>query len=85
MGWLVGDGIVAARAAAEQDDLKDRVAVGVVDRLEVVEVNERRYTGSQFGGIRETQEMLDFCAEHNVTADIDLIRADRINEAYGRA
>jgi uncharacterized zinc-type alcohol dehydrogenase-like protein len=46
--------------------------------------NERNYTGSQFGSIRETQEMLDFCAEHNVTADIELIRADQINDAYKR-
>jgi uncharacterized zinc-type alcohol dehydrogenase-like protein len=46
--------------------------------------NERNYTGSQFGSIRETQEMLDFCAEHDVTADIELIRADQINDAYER-
>jgi uncharacterized zinc-type alcohol dehydrogenase-like protein len=36
------------------------------------------------GGIRETQEMLDFCAEHNITADVELIRIEQINEAYER-
>ncbi|WP_043497288.1 NAD(P)-dependent alcohol dehydrogenase [Georgenia sp. SUBG003] len=46
--------------------------------------NERTLAGSQFGGIRETQEMLDFCAEHGVTADVELISADRINEAFDR-
>lgn len=41
-------------------------------------------TGSMIGGIPETQEMLDFCAEHGITAEIELISADRINEAYDR-
>lgn len=40
--------------------------------------------GSMIGGIPEIQEMLDFCAEHKIVADIDLIRADQINEAYER-
>ncbi|MEU6443281.1 NAD(P)-dependent alcohol dehydrogenase [Streptomyces sp. NPDC047046] len=40
--------------------------------------------GSAIGGIPETQEMLDFCAEHHLGADIELIRADQINEAYER-
>jgi uncharacterized zinc-type alcohol dehydrogenase-like protein len=40
--------------------------------------------GSGIGGIRETQEMLDFCAEHNITCDIELIRIDEINDAYKR-
>ncbi|KAL1738317.1 hypothetical protein HDZ31DRAFT_51185, partial [Schizophyllum fasciatum] len=40
--------------------------------------------GSMIGGIRETQEMLDFCAEHNITADIEVIPATYINEAYER-
>jgi len=42
------------------------------------------FSGSLIGGIRETQEMLDFCAEHNIVSDIELIRADQINEAYER-
>ncbi len=40
--------------------------------------------GSLIGGIRETQEMLDFCAEHRVVADVEVIPIDRINEAYER-
>lgn len=40
--------------------------------------------GSMIGGITETQEMLDFCAEHNIVADIELIKAEQINEAYER-
>jgi uncharacterized zinc-type alcohol dehydrogenase-like protein len=40
--------------------------------------------GSGIGGIRETQEMLDFCAEHNIVSDIELIRIDEINDAYKR-
>ncbi|WP_328319312.1 NAD(P)-dependent alcohol dehydrogenase [Streptomyces sp. NBC_00388] len=40
--------------------------------------------GSGIGGIRETQEMLDFCAEHGLGAEIEVIAADRINEAYER-
>ncbi|MBO0810472.1 MAG: NAD(P)-dependent alcohol dehydrogenase [Microlunatus sp.] len=42
------------------------------------------FAGSSIGGIRETQEMLDFCAEHGLAADIELIGADKINEAYER-
>jgi uncharacterized zinc-type alcohol dehydrogenase-like protein len=40
--------------------------------------------GSMIGGIPETQEMLDFCAEHGLGAEIEVISADRINEAYDR-
>ncbi|MFJ6794706.1 NAD(P)-dependent alcohol dehydrogenase [Streptomyces sp. NPDC091268] len=40
--------------------------------------------GSMIGGIAETQEMLDFCAEHGLGAEIEVISADRINEAYER-
>lgn len=36
------------------------------------------------GGIAETQEMLDFCSKHNITADIELINIQQINEAYER-
>ena len=42
------------------------------------------YTGSLIGGIAETQEMLDFCAGHGVAADIEVVRADQLNEAYDR-
>ncbi len=40
--------------------------------------------GSSIGGIRETQEMLDFCAEHGITADVEVIPMHRVNEAYDR-
>ncbi|HSO14745.1 MAG TPA: NAD(P)-dependent alcohol dehydrogenase [Arthrobacter sp.] len=42
------------------------------------------YAGSLIGGIAETQEMLDFCAEHGVTSDVEVVRADQLNEAYDR-
>lgn len=44
----------------------------------------RRLAGSIIGGIRQTQEMLDFCAEHGITADVEVIPIQKINEAYGR-
>ena len=44
----------------------------------------RALAGSAIGSMPETQEMLDFCAEHGVVADIELIRADQINDAYER-
>jgi uncharacterized zinc-type alcohol dehydrogenase-like protein len=44
----------------------------------------RHLAGSLIGGIRETQEMLDFCAEHGITADIELIPVDQVNAAYER-
>ncbi len=46
--------------------------------------DRRSYAGSMIGGVRETQEMLDFCAEHHYGAEIEVISADRINEAYER-
>src|SRR4028118_342421 len=44
----------------------------------------RSFAGSMIGGIAETQEMLDFCAEHNIPADIEMIDIRQINEAYER-
>ena len=44
----------------------------------------RQLAGSIIGGIRETQEMLDFCAEHGIVADIEMIRIQQINEAFER-
>lgn len=44
----------------------------------------RSFAGSAIGGIRETQEMLDFCGEHHITPEIELISADKIDEAYER-
>lgn len=40
--------------------------------------------GSNIGGIAETQEMLDFCGQHNITADVEMIKFDQVNEAYER-
>jgi uncharacterized zinc-type alcohol dehydrogenase-like protein len=44
----------------------------------------RQLAGSLIGGIRETQEMLDFCAQHKIVSDIELINMDYINTAYER-
>ncbi len=44
----------------------------------------RSWAGSMIGGIRETQEMLDFCAEHNIGATVEKISADQIDEAWDR-
>ncbi len=44
----------------------------------------RSFAGSMIGGIRETQEMLDFCAEHGLGAEVEVIPVDKINEAYER-
>jgi uncharacterized zinc-type alcohol dehydrogenase-like protein len=46
--------------------------------------NRRAVAGSLVGGLRETQEMLDFCAEHNTPPEIEVISADQIDEAYDR-
>lgn len=47
-------------------------------------MKRRSLAGSMIGGIAETQEMLDFCAERGVVADIEMIRAEEINQAYER-
>ena len=44
----------------------------------------RQIGGSLIGGIKETQEMLDFCAKHQITSDIEMISIEKINEAYER-
>ena len=65
------------------------VNVGVPDKPLDVNVfsllsARRSYAGSMIGGIRETQEMLDFCAEHGIVSEIELIGAEQINDAYQR-
>ena len=47
-------------------------------------MKRRQLAGSGIGGIRETQEMLDFCADHHIASDIELIPIQQINEAYKR-
>ena len=46
--------------------------------------HRRSFAGSMIGGIRETQEMLEFCAKHNIVPKIEVISADQIDEAYKR-
>lgn len=46
--------------------------------------HRRSFAGSAIGGIRETQEMLDFCAEHGIAPETEMIGAEQINEAYER-
>ena len=47
-------------------------------------MGRRSFAGSGIGGIRETQEMLDFCAEHEIASDIEMIEIQQVNEAYER-
>ncbi|MEI7789099.1 MAG: NAD(P)-dependent alcohol dehydrogenase [Chlorobiaceae bacterium] len=47
-------------------------------------MQRRHLSGSLIGGIRETQEMLDFCAEHGVLSDVEVIPVQKVNEAYER-
>jgi uncharacterized zinc-type alcohol dehydrogenase-like protein len=47
-------------------------------------MRRRSLAGSAIGGIAETQEMLDFCGKHNVTADVEVIPIQKVNEAYER-
>jgi uncharacterized zinc-type alcohol dehydrogenase-like protein len=65
------------------------VNVGAPAELVSVEVfafimGRRSWAGSPIGGIKETQEMLNFCAEHDIGADIEVINADQIDDAYER-
>lgn len=63
--------------------------VGAPENPPVVEpfnliIKRRQYAGSLIGGIPETQEMLDFCAERGITSDVEVIPIQKINEAYER-
>jgi uncharacterized zinc-type alcohol dehydrogenase-like protein len=75
LGLLKRDGTLTQVGAPEKP-----LPVGVFSLI----FKRRRLAGSAIGGIRETQEMLDFCSEHGLTADIELIRIQQINEAYER-
>lgn len=66
-----------------------QVLVGMIDMMPEVHTGlllggRKILTGSGIGGIAETQEMLHFCAEKNITPDIEMIRMDEVNEAYER-
>lgn len=65
------------------------VIVGAIEPLEkfhggLLIGKRRQIAGSVIGGIKETQEMLDFCGEHNITSDVEVIAMQDINEAYTR-
>jgi uncharacterized zinc-type alcohol dehydrogenase-like protein len=65
------------------------VLVGYLGPLEAFDTgplvfSRRALAGSLIGGIAETQEMLDFCGQHGITSDIEIIRIQDINEAYER-
>ncbi|HEX6773060.1 MAG TPA: NAD(P)-dependent alcohol dehydrogenase [Acidobacteriaceae bacterium] len=47
-------------------------------------IGRKSLSGSLIGGIKETQEMLDFCGKHNITADVEVIPIQKVNEAYER-
>lgn len=59
---------------------QDPLPVGAFNLI----IKRRKLAGSLIGGIRQTQEMLDFSADHGITADIEVIPIQRINEAYER-
>ena len=63
--------------------------VGAIEPLEPMHggsviLGRKRVAGSLIGGIKETQEMLDFCGEHNIVSDIEMINMDEINTAFER-
>lgn len=64
------------------------VLVGAIDAIDVhgggLILGRKRVAGSLIGGIKETQEMLDFCGEHNIVSDIEMINIQDINKAYER-
>jgi len=65
------------------------ILVGAPDKPTPLEpfpliLHRRRIAGSVIGGIRETQEMLNFCATHNIESDIEVIPIQQVNEAYER-
>lgn len=72
---LKRDGTMTLVGAPEEP-----VSLGVFSLL----FGRRRLSGSIIGGIRETQEMLDFCSERGITADIELIPISGINTAFER-
>lgn len=65
------------------------VLVGAIEPLEPLNggnliMGRKSIAGSLIGGIKETQEMLDFCGEHDITCDIEMIKMDEINNAFKR-
>jgi len=65
------------------------VLVGAIEPLDPIHggglvLSRKRIAGSLIGGIKETQEMLDFCGKHNIVSDVEMINIKNINEAYKR-
>jgi len=75
LGLLKTDGTLVQVGAPEEP-----LPVAVFSLI----MKRRNFAGSLIGGIAETQEMLDFCGEHNITSDIEMIRMDEIETAYAR-
>lgn len=75
IGMLKRDGNITMVGAPEQP-----LAVGVFGLL----FRRRSFSGSLIGGIAETQEMLDFCGKNSITADVEVIPIQQVNEAYER-
>ena len=75
IGMLKRDGNITMVGAPEQP-----LAVGVFGLL----FRRRSFSGSLIGGIAETQEMLDFCGKNNITADVEVIPIQQVNQAYER-
>lgn len=76
LNLLRRDGTLALVGAPEHDHPSPQVFNLIMKR--------RRIAGSLIGGIAETQEMLDFCGQHGITSDIELIPMQQINEAFER-
>lgn len=75
LGLLARDGTLVALSIPEKP-----LSVSAVSLLD----NRRSIAGTRSGGIAETQEMIDFCAEHGIGAEVEVIDGDRIDEAYER-
>ncbi|EGY00932.1 zinc-type alcohol dehydrogenase protein [Nitrospirillum viridazoti Y2] len=75
LGLLKVDGALVVVGVPEE-----QVPVGAFSLI----MGRRSLAGSLIGGIQETQEMLDFCAKHNITSDIETIAINQVNEAYDR-
>lgn len=75
LGLLKIDGTMVIVGLPERD-----VAIGAFS----LTGGRRSLAGSQIGGIRETQEMLDFCEQHGITCDVEVIPIQKVNEAYER-
>jgi uncharacterized zinc-type alcohol dehydrogenase-like protein len=72
---LAVDGVMVVVALPEKE-----MSIGAFSLVS----SRRSIVGSAIGGIRETQEMLDFCSKHDITSDVEVIPIQKVNEAYER-